>query len=78
MLFVDASNSSGSIVRYNISQNDRKRVFMIAGGVTPNTQIYNNTIYLGAGATTKIIDHTWDDGEISMLLGCLRITSFTI
>jgi len=62
MLFVDASNSSGSIVRYNISQNDRKRVFMIAGGVTPNTQIYNNTIYLGAGATTKIIDHTWDDG----------------
>ena len=62
MLFVDASNSSGSIVCYNISQNDRKRVFMIAGGVTPNTQIYNNTIYLGAGATTKIIDHTWDDG----------------
>lgn len=62
MLFVDASNSSGSIVRYNISQNDKKRIFMIAGGVTPNTQIYNNTIYLGSGATTKIIDHTWDDG----------------
>lgn len=62
MLFVDASNSSGSIVRYNISQNDKKRIFMIAGGVTPNTQIYNNTIYLGEGATTKIIDHTWDDG----------------
>jgi len=62
MLFVDASNSAGSIVRYNISQNDKTRIFMIAGGVTPNTQIYNNTIYLGEGSITKIIDHTWDDG----------------
>ena len=62
MLFVDASNSSGSIVRYNISQNDKTRIFMIAGGVTPNTQIYNNTIYLPGGSTTKIIEHTWDDG----------------
>lgn len=62
MLLVDASNSSGSIVRYNISQNDKTRIFMFAGGVTPGTQIYNNTIYLGEGSTTKIIDHTWDDG----------------
>lgn len=62
MLFVDASRSSGSIVRYNISQNDATRIFMIAGGVTPNTQIYNNTIYIKEGLDTKIIDHTWDDG----------------
>jgi hypothetical protein len=25
-------------------------------------QIYNNTIYLKPGLTTKIIDHDWDDG----------------
>lgn len=62
MLFVDASNSSGNIVRYNISQNDGTRIFMIAGGVAPNTQIYNNTIYIKEGLETKIIDHTWDDG----------------
>jgi hypothetical protein len=62
MLCVNASSSSGSIVRYNISQNDKTRIFMIAGGVTPNTQIYNNTIYLPGGSATKIIEHTWDDG----------------
>lgn len=62
LLFVDASRSSGSIVRYNISQNDGTRIFMIAGGVTPNTQIYNNTIYIKEGLSTNIIEHTWDDG----------------
>lgn len=65
MLLIDAhkeqgSGSRGSIVRYNISQNDRKRIFMIAGGVTPGMQIYNNTVYVGAGLDTKLIDHTWD------------------
>lgn len=65
MLIIDAykdagTRSSGNIVRYNISQNDRKRIFMIAGGVTPNMQIYNNTIYIGEGLDTKIIDHAWD------------------
>lgn len=65
MLLIDAhkeqgNGSRGSIVRYNISQNDRKRIFMIAGGVTPGMQIYNNTVYVGAGLDTKLIDHTWD------------------
>jgi hypothetical protein len=63
MLLVDNGTSSGSIVRYNISQNDGARVFMFSGGVTPNTQIYNNTVYLGQSATTKIIDHAWDDSK---------------
>lgn len=62
ILLLDASATSGSIVRYNISQNDLTRVFKIAGGVTPNMQIYNNTIYLKPGLATKIIDHDWDDG----------------
>ncbi|HMM04098.1 MULTISPECIES: right-handed parallel beta-helix repeat-containing protein [unclassified Dysgonomonas] len=61
MLFIDASNSSGSIVRYNISQNDKTRIFMVAGGVPPNMQIYNNTIYISEGLDTKIIEHTWDE-----------------
>ena len=51
---------------------------MIAGGVTPNTQIYNNTIYLGAGATTKIIDHTWDDGGNINAPWLFKNKSFTI
>jgi len=66
MLFVDASNSSGSIVRYNISQNDKMRLIMLSGGVTPGTQIYNNTFYIGTGLDTKIIDHSWDEvGDIN-------------
>ncbi|OMD86814.1 MULTISPECIES: S-layer homology domain-containing protein [Paenibacillus] len=68
MLFVDArltpgvlTGSSNNVVRYNISQNDLTHTFNFAGGVTPDTQIYNNTIYIGAGQNTKIIDHEWDD-----------------
>ncbi|MEK5032288.1 S-layer homology domain-containing protein [Paenibacillus sp. FSL R7-0302] len=69
MLFVDArltpgvlTGSSNNVVRYNISQNDLTHTFNFAGGVTPDTQIYNNTIYIGAGQNTRIIDHEWDDG----------------
>lgn len=68
MLFVDASLASGvlvgssnSVVRYNISQNDLTHTFNFAGGVTPGTQIYNNTIYIGTGQNTQIIDHEWDE-----------------
>ena len=66
MLLIDAhkeqgNGSRGSIVRYNISQNDGKRIFMIAGGVTPGMQIYNNTIYIAEGLDTKLMDHTWDN-----------------
>lgn len=55
------TGSSNNVVRYNISQNDLTHTFNFAGGVTPDTQIYNNTIYIGAGQNTKIIDHEWDD-----------------
>lgn len=46
--------NNGTIVRYNISQNDGTRIFQLAGPVT-NTSIYNNTIYVGAGAGTNIL-----------------------
>jgi Right handed beta helix region len=36
----------GTIVRFNISQNDRTRGINIAGP-TQNTRIYNNTVYVG-------------------------------
>lgn len=55
------TGSSNNVVRYNISQNDLTHTFNFAGGVTPDTQIYNNTIYIGTGQNTKIIDHEWDD-----------------
>lgn len=63
MLILDASNSVNSIVRYNISQNDRRTIFTFAGGITPGTKIYNNSIYIKAGLNTNIIDHGWDDGS---------------
>jgi hypothetical protein len=42
----ESAGNIGTIVRYNISQNDRTRGINIAGP-TKNTLIYNNTIYVG-------------------------------
>ena len=41
-----SAGNTGTIVRYNISQNDRTRGINI-GGPVKNTLIYNNTIYVG-------------------------------
>jgi len=41
----DNVGNIGTIVRYNVSQNDHTRGINIAGSVT-NTSIYNNTIYV--------------------------------
>lgn len=50
----DPSGSSNVVVRYNVSQNDKTRIIM-AAGTGGNSSFYNNTIYLPAGSTTKII-----------------------
>jgi hypothetical protein len=51
--------NDGTIVRYNISQNDQTRAFHIAGPCT-NTHIYNNTIYIGEGlAGDPIVHSSW-------------------
>ena len=42
----ESAGNIGTIVRYNISQNDRTRGINIAGP-TENSSIYNNTIYVG-------------------------------
>jgi len=67
LLLIDAkgdpsvqNGTSGSIVRYNISQNDGARIINFAGGIAPNSAIYNNTFYVGPGLSTNIIDHSWD------------------
>lgn len=55
MLICDWGDSvafnDGGIVRYNISQNDRSKIFHIAG-VNTNFEVYNNTIYVGEGNDT--------------------------
>ncbi len=47
--------NTNSVIRYNISQNDKCRVFSFNGPAT-NTYVYNNDIYLGVGSTTKPVD----------------------
>ncbi|HEY1271563.1 MAG TPA: hypothetical protein VGF08_06240, partial [Terriglobales bacterium] len=47
-------------VRYNISQNDHNRGINIAGPVA-NSQIYNNTIYVGKGDKVSLLLHSdWE------------------
>jgi hypothetical protein len=57
--------NDGSIVRYNISQNDGARIFQVGGKVT-NALIYNNTIYVGEGRGDPLMilhnqDGMWPD-----------------
>lgn len=51
----------GTVIRYNISQNDAERTFHISGGGVQDTFIYNNIIYVGAGFDIPIILYgDWD------------------
>lgn len=43
-----------TVVRYNLSENDKARVFGIGGSVS-NTLIYNNTVFIGRGRSPDII-----------------------
>jgi len=46
--------NSGTVVRYNISQNDRTRGITISGPVK-NSRIYNNTIYSGPDRELNVV-----------------------
>ena len=63
----DSAGNVGVIARYNISQNDRTRGINIAGPVK-NTQIYNNTIYVGRDRDIDLILHAdwhgWADDTV--------------
>ena len=59
------SYNEGTIIRYNISQNDglnSARVFHISGAT--NTKIYNNAIYVGAKQNLPLLlFNDWDGGS---------------
>ena len=46
---------SGTVIRYNMSENDGEHVFGL-GGAVANTMIYNNTVYVGKGKSTRIVN----------------------
>lgn len=59
-----AQINDGSVIRYNISENDGTRTFQIIGGGTKNTKIYNNVIYIDANVNcSKVVDNRpgWGD-----------------
>lgn len=55
MLFVnDTYYTINTIVRYNISQNDRKSIFRYSGSID-NVYNYNNTIYVGKSSGNPVM-----------------------
>jgi hypothetical protein len=52
-----SAGNTGTIVRYNISQNDHHRGINIAGPVR-DTLIYNNTIYVGKEESVDLVLHS--------------------
>lgn len=52
-----SAGNVGTIVRYNISQNDHHRGIKLSGPVK-NTLIYNNTIYVGREENVDLVLHT--------------------
>jgi Right handed beta helix region len=61
----ESAGNTGTVVRYNISQNDRTRGINIAGPVKDSV-IYNNTIYVGPDHTVDLLLfsdwHGWSEG----------------
>jgi hypothetical protein len=53
----DSAGNVGTIVRYNISQNDHHRIIKLSGPVK-NTHIYNNTIFVGKNESVDLVLHT--------------------
>jgi hypothetical protein len=45
----------GTVIRYNISQNDKERTFHISGAGVQDTFIYNNVIYVGPGLNIPML-----------------------
>jgi len=52
-----SAGNTGTIVRYNISVNDRTRGINL-GGPVKNTLIYNNTIYVGKDRKVDLLVHS--------------------
>ncbi|MBN1310933.1 MAG: right-handed parallel beta-helix repeat-containing protein [Anaerolineae bacterium] len=55
--------NQGTVVRYNISQNDGCRTFTMTGPVK-NTQIYNNVIFIKEDLDIQVfVFSPWEDGQ---------------
>ena len=53
----------GTVIRYNISRNDRTRAFNLSGG--EHTLVHNNVIYVGPGMETQMLAVTSWEGWAS-------------
>ncbi len=51
--------AKGTIVRYNISQNDAIATFSLEGDETEDISIYNNVFYVGSGMTVNMTRNTY-------------------
>ncbi len=51
----DGNETDGTVVRFNVSENDGVRAFGFSGGVTHST-IYNNTVLIGPGHKAAIVE----------------------
>lgn len=60
--------NKNAIIRYNISQNDRQKIFRIVGRSTTGAQIYNNTVYIGPHLNTKITETDGYEGPVGEAL----------
>ena len=56
--------NKGAIVRYNISQNDKQKIFRLVGQKTTGCLIYNNTVYIREGLHTNITETKGPEGDI--------------
>lgn len=53
-ILVCQSEALDSVIRYNISQNDRRCLFLASN--PNNADVYNNTFYIGEGLNTQILE----------------------
>ena len=53
-ILVCQGESIDSVIRYNISQNDKDSLFLVSN--SNDAQVYNNTFYIGEGLNTQIVD----------------------
>ncbi|HWR52443.1 MAG TPA: right-handed parallel beta-helix repeat-containing protein [Bryobacteraceae bacterium] len=58
-MLVCCFENTGTVIRYNISQNDRTRLFHMAGS-NQNVQIYNNVFYIAPGTDVDLFLWTGD------------------
>ncbi|MCW5977705.1 MAG: right-handed parallel beta-helix repeat-containing protein [Bryobacteraceae bacterium] len=59
-MLVCCYENSGTVIRYNISRNDRERLFHMAGS-NDNVDIYNNVFYVGKGIDIHLF--LWTGGR---------------